>query len=324
MNTFGRLFRVSIFGESHGELVGVLIDGCPPGLQLSVSDFTDDLERRKGGTKGTTTRKEADRPLIRSGIKDGMTTGAPLLIVFENKDTNSEVYERLRYTPRPGHADFTAWKKYKGFNDYRGGGQFSGRLSVGLVAAGVVAKRLCQDFVFKAKLVEAGGSTEIYSAIEAAMKDKDSVGGIVECKISGAPAGLGEPYFDSVESLISYAVFSIPGVKGVEFGSGFQGSRMRGSEQNDEIVDLNGRTRTNNAGGINGGITNGNDIIFRVAIKPTSSIGIQQSTIDLRTGKKTAVTVTGRHDVCIALRMPVIIEAMAAIVMADLAKIKSA
>jgi len=318
MNTFGRLFKVSIFGESHGESVGVLIDGCPPGLALSETDFSGNLERRKSGAKGTTPRRENDVPLIRSGVMDGKTTGTPILILFENRETDSDAYKQIRYTPRPGHADFTAWKKYRGFHDYRGGGHFSGRLAVGLVAAGVIAKKLTGPVVFEARLIEAGGSKDIDNAVEVAIGDKDSIGGIVECRISNVPVGLGEPFFDSVESLISHIVLSVPAVKGIEFGAGFAGSRMRGSEHNDEILNLEGRTKTNNAGGINGGITNGNDVVFRVAVKPTSSIGIPQSTIDLRTGETVQLSVAGRHATCIALRMPVIIEAAAAIVFADL------
>ena len=320
MNTFGRLFKVSIFGESHGGSVGILIDGCPPGLSLSETDFSRDLERRKSGAKGTTPRRESDVPHIMSGILNGKTTGAPILIIFENRETDSSAYEQIRYTPRPGHADFTAWKKYRGLNDYRGGGHFSGRLTVGLVAAGVIAKKLSGPVTFEAKLIEAGGSKDINNAVESAMRDKDSIGGVVECRICNVPIGLGEPFFDSMESLISHIVFSVPAVKGIEFGAGFAGSRMRGSEHNDEILDLAGRTKTNNAGGINGGITNGSDVLFKVAIKPTSSIGIPQSTIDLRTGETVQLSVTGRHDACIALRMPVIIEAAAAIVLADLLK----
>jgi len=320
MNTFGRFFRVSIFGESHGESVGVLIDGTPPGVSLSESDFTSDLERRRGGTKGTTPRKEPDMPLIKSGVMNSMTTGAPILILFENREQDSNVYEKTRYTPRPSHADFTAWKKYRGFNDYRGGGHFSGRLTIGLVAAGVIAKKLTSSIGYEATLIEAGGMQDIEQALRASMTDNDSIGGIVECRIRNVPVGLGEPFFDSVESLISHIVFSIPAVKGIEFGAGFAGSRMRGSKHNDEILDCTGKTKTNNAGGINGGITNGNDVVFRAAIKPASSIAIPQSTIDIRTGEIVKLTVTGRHDTLIALRMPVIMEAAAAIVFADLIK----
>jgi chorismate synthase len=320
MNTFGRFFKVSIFGESHGESVGILVDGCPLGLSLTEADFTRDLERRKSGAKGTTPRKESDTPLFRSGIFNGKTTGAPILILFENNETDSSAYEQVRHTPRPGHADFTAWKKYRGFNDYRGGGHFSGRLTVGLVAAGVIAKKLADPLTFEAKLIEVGGSEKMDEAVEAAIGDKDSIGGIVECRVSGVPVGLGEPFFDSVESLISHIVFSVPAVKGIEFGAGFAGSRMRGSQHNDEILDMKGCTKTNNAGGINGGITNGNDVVFRVAVKPTSSIQAVQSTVDLRTGEAAQLSVEGRHDACIALRVPVIMEAVAAIVFADLLK----
>ena len=320
MNTFGRLFKVSIFGESHGESVGILIDGCPPGLPLPEAEFFHDLERRKSGAKGTTPRRESDVPRIMSGIMDGKTTGAPVLIMFENREADSSAYEQIRYKPRPGQADFTAWKKCQGFNDYRGGGHFSGRLTVGLVAAGVIAKKLTGPVTFEAKLVEAGGSKDIDNAVAAAMRDKDSIGGIVECRINNVPVGLGEPFFDSVESLISHIVFSVPAVKGIEFGAGFAGSRMRGGEHNDEILNVEGRTKTNNAGGINGGITNGNDVVFRVAVKPTSSIQAVQSTIDIRTGETVQLSVAGRHDACIALRMPVIIEAVAAIVFAGLLK----
>jgi chorismate synthase len=322
MNTFGRFFKVSIFGESHGDSVGILIDGCSLGLPLSETDFSRDLKRRKSGAKGTTPRREPDVPRIKSGIMDGKTTGAPILIMFENRGADSSVYEQIRYTPRPGQADFTAWKKYRGFSDYRGGGHFSGRLTVGLVAAGVIAKKLTEPVTFEAQLIEAGGSNDIDNAIADAMGDKDSIGGIVECRISNVPVGLGEPFFDSMESLISHIVFSVPAVKGIEFGVGFAGSRMRGSEHNDEILTLDGHTKTNNAGGINGGITNGNDVVFRVAVKPTSSIQRAQTTIDLRTGEKVQLSVAGRHDTCIALRMPVIIEAAAAIVFADLMSIE--
>lgn len=321
MNTFGRLFKVSIFGESHGACVGILIDGCPPGLSLSEAEFSRDLERRKSGAKGTTSRRERDIPRIKSGVMSGVTTGAPVLIVFENEEADSGVYEEMRYTPRPGQADFTAWKKYHGLNDYRGGGHFSGRLTAGLLAAGIVAKKIAGSVRFESRLIEAGALGDIDKAVEGALKDKDSVGGIVECRIKNIPVGLGEPFFDSVESLVSHIIFSIPAVKGIEFGAGFAGSRMRGSEYNDEIINLEGRTKTNNAGGINGGITNGNDVVFRVAVKPTSSIGISQSAIDVRSGETVQLSIKGRHDTCIAIRMPVIVEAAAAIVFADLLKI---
>ena len=318
MNTFGRLFRVNIFGESHGKCVGALIDGCPAGLELSIEDFAADLERRKSGRPGTTARREEDIPSIMSGLLNSRTTGAPILILLDNKDTDSEAYGKIRMTPRPGHADFVAFQKFGGLNDYRGGGTFSGRLTAALVAAGVVAKKLLSPMSMEAQLLEAGGSTEIGSEIERAIQMGDSIGGMVGCKVKGLPVGLGEPFFDSVESLLSHLIFSIPGIKGIEFGVGFACSRMSGSEYNDEIISVTGETRTNNAGGINGGITNGNDILFRVAVKPTSSISRAQQTIDLETGLQRELIVGGRHDTCIALRAPVIVEAAAAVVMADL------
>lgn len=318
MNAFGRLFRISILGESHGPCVGILIDGCPAGLSISEGEFASDLERRRGGRKGTTPRKEADVPYLKTGVFNGKTTGMPLLITFENKDTDSEAYERIRFTPRPGQADFVAFQKFGGFNDYRGGGHFSGRLTAGLVAAGVIAKKVLAPITVEARLIEAGGSSDIEGAVDAAIEKQDSIGGIVECVVTGLPIGLGEPFFDSVESLVSHIVFSIPAVRGIEFGAGFAAARMMGSEHNDELLSSDGRTKTNNAGGVNGGITNGNDIRFRVAVKPTSSISTIQHTIDIRSGEPVDLSVGGRHDVCIALRMPVIVEAAAAIVFADL------
>jgi len=318
MNSFGRIFRVSILGESHGECVGIIIDGCPAGLSVPAQGFYNDLKRRMGGIEGTTPRKEQDIPLMKSGVFNGITTGAPICILFENKNIDSSAYDNIKDTPRPGHADFTAWKKYNAFNDYRGGGHFSGRLTAGLVAAGVIAKLLIKPVQVEALLIEAGGSQDITAAVQSAIQSKDSIGGIVSCRASGLPTGLGEPFFDSVESLISHMVFSIPAIKGIEFGAGFSSAEMKGSQCNDEIININGETRTNNAGGINGGITNSNDILFKVAVKPTSSIPVTQRTINLKTGEPTELTITGRHDVCIALRVPVIVEAVTAIVLADL------
>ena len=318
MNSFGRLFRVTIFGESHGPCVGVLVDGCPAGLPLDAADFAFDLARRMSGLPGTTARRETDIPSIASGLFEARTTGAPLAILFENRDKDSKAYEPFRRTPRPGQADLTAFQKFGGFNDHRGGGTFSGRLTAGLVAAGVIAKRLIRPVYVEATLVEAGGSTDVEDAVEEAVRARDSIGGIVECRASGVPAGLGEPFFDSAESLLSHLVFSIPGIKGIEFGAGFRGSRMRGSAHNDIIVSGSGKTETNNAGGINGGITNGNELLFRVAVRPTASIAQNQPTIDLDTGQRGEVVGTGRHDACFALRVPVIVEAACAVVLADL------
>ena len=220
MNSFGRIFRVHIFGESHGPSVGVTIDGCPPGLSLTEEDFTVDIERRKGGMqKGTTPRKEDDKPIFVTGWFRNKTTGAPLTILFENKNTRSSDYEKQRDIPRPGHADFVAHKKFGGYEDFRGGGHFSGRLTVCLVAAGVVAKKLLQHINIEAKITEVGGEADIEAGLQKAIDAKDSVGGIVECRVNGLPIGLGEPFFDSVESVIAHAAFAIPAVKGIEFGA---------------------------------------------------------------------------------------------------------
>ncbi len=318
MNTFGRLFRVHVFGESHGELVGVTIDGCPAGITLGIDDFSDDINRRKAGVKGTTPRVEADMPKIVSGVFNDKTTGAPITILFENNNTKSKDYEALKNTPRPGHADLVLKAKFKGYNDYRGGGHSSGRLTLALVAAGVVAKKILSGINVHTQLMEAGGSSDIEAAIEQAIKDQDSIGGIISCSVNGLPIGLGEPFFDSVESLISHAVFSIPAVKGIEFGSGFGAAQMKGSQHNDAIVDATGKTKTNHAGGINGGITNGNELLFKVAIKPTSSTPKEQVTWNEATQSQEKFQVKGRHDLCIALRAPVVVEAVMAMVLADL------
>lgn len=323
MNSFGTLFRVSIFGESHGPSVGISIDGCPPGIPLAVEDFSVDIERRKGGMqKGTTPRKEADLPIILSGHFNGFTTGAPLTIIFENNNTRSGDYEKLRQFPRPGHADFVASQKYKGFEDYRGGGHFSGRLTVCLVAAGVVAKKILatvnEAIACNATILEIGGETDLEKGLQNAIDAKDSVGGIVECVVKNIPMGWGEPFFDSAESLLSHAVFAIPAIKGVEFGAGFKAAKMYGSDHNDTLDSLEGKTGTNHAGGIVGGITNSNDIIFRVAVKPTSSTPKEQQTLNIESGNVETFSVKGRHDLCIALRVPVVLEAVTAMVLADL------
>ena len=339
MNTFGNKFRVSIFGESHGPHIGVTLDGVLPGIPLTEEDFLQDLARRKAGALGTTPRVEADEPHILSGVFEGHTTGAPLTVVFKNTNTRSQDYAKLIDIPRPGHADFTANVKYGGFQDPRGGGHFSGRLTLPVVAAGVVAKKVLAEtieeethghvqFRCAARLVEIGGiadETRWEAALDAAQKEGDSLGGIVECVVDGIPAGLGEPFWDSVESRLSHALFAIPGVRGVEFGDGFAAARMKGSEHNDCFTPdgIDGHEglvtpATNHAGGINGGITNGNPLVFRVAFKPTSSIAKAQKTFDFAKGEMTTLQVPGRHDTCFALRTPVVVEAMAAIVLADL------
>jgi chorismate synthase len=326
MNSFGRLFRVHIFGESHGESVGVNIDGCPAGLPLPPADFLPDLERRKGGMqKGTTPRKEDDLPIFKSGLFNDTSTGSPITILFENKNTRSGDYEKQRAVPRPGHADFVAHTKFGGFEDYRGGGPFSARLTVGLVAAGVIAKKLLKTGAaddggvrIESAILEIGGENDLDKGLQKAIDAKDSIGGIVECRVTGLPIGLGEPFWDSVESLLAHAMFAIPAVRGVEFGTGFAAARMFGSEHNDAIEDLRGRTRTNHAGGVVGGITNGNELVFRIAIKPTSSTPKEQQTLNWETGEQESFSVKGRHDLCVALRAPVIVEAVTAIVLADL------
>lgn len=318
MNSFGRLFRVSIFGESHGPFVGITLDGCPAGIVLDTQDFLQDIQRRKAGATGTTTRIEDDIPEIISGVFNEHTTGAPITILFKNTNTQSKDYASLRNTPRPGHADFVLDKKFNGFNDYRGGGHSSGRLTLCLVAAGVVAKKFLHNISIEAKLMEAGGNENIDEAVEKAIEQQDSIGGIVECRIRGLQIGVGEPFFDSVESLIAHAVFSIPAIKGIEFGSGFGATTMKGSEHNDAIINASGQTKTNHAGGIIGGITNGNEIVFRVAVKPTSSTPQIQNTWNKATESIEPLQVKGRHDLCIALRVPVVVEAVTAIVLADL------
>ena len=296
----------------------MIIDGCPPGIGIDPGDFIPDLERRKSGASGTTARREPDLPEIISGVCRGYTTGSPVTILTFNKDKVSTDYDDFRKIPRPGHADFTASVKYSGFSDMRGSGHFSGRITWGLVVAGVLAKKIAGDITVSAKLISAGGSSDIDSAVKKAIEEHDSIGGIIECVVKNVPAGLGEPFFNSFEAVLSHLMFSIPAIKGIEFGSGFAAAAMKGSVHNDPFADDKGKTLTNNAGGINGGITNGNDIIFRVAVKPTSSTGADQTTFNFETKMMETLKVKGRHDTCIALRMPVIVEAAAAITLADL------
>ena len=320
MNSFGTLFRITLWGESHGPQIGVTLDGVPAGLPLDIPDFEADLARRRSGAKGTTPRQENDLPQIVSGLYKGHTTGAPLTLVFENANTRSGDYDNLLTQPRPSHADRTAAVKFEGWNDPRGGGHFSGRLTLALVAAGVVAKKILGGATFSTRLTAVGGQTDparFDDAIDDALRDEDSVGGIVECRVQGVPLGLGQPFFDSAESMIAHLLFSVPAVKGVEFGSGFAGARMRGSENNDPFLDVEGTTATNNAGGINGGLTNGNELVVRAAVKPTPSIGREQMTYNLATNKVEPLMIRGRHDVCVALRGAVVVEAAVAIALAN-------
>lgn len=318
MNQFGRIFRLSIYGESHGHEVGIIVDGCPPGLVLYPEMFEDDMSRRRGGQgKGTTPRVETDVPILCSGIYQGKTTGAPILMRFENRNVRSEDYEKQRDIPRPGHVDWVAQQKFRGFQDYRGGGHFSARLTAGLVAAGVVAKKILGGIDVEAKLIEAGGDADLEAGLAKAIAAKDTIGGIVECTVSGVPVGLGDPFFDSIESVLAHLLFSIPAVKGVEFGAGFESARMYGSQHNDPIIDAQGTTSSNNNGGILGGLSNGNDLVFRVAIKPASSTPFPQKSFNWTTNTMEDFSIKGRHDLCVALRAPVIVEAVAAIALAD-------
>ena len=343
MNTFGRKFRVSIFGESHGEAIGVVLDGVPAGLELSEEDFVKDIDRRRSGAKGTTPRKESDKPQIVSGVFEGHTTGAPLTIIFRNENTKSQDYDLFAAMPRPGHADLTAALKWDDCQDPRGGGHFSGRLTLPVVAAGVVAKKIIADATIlddtpcneiSARIVELGGIPAETSAqegdpcisdiqktwqdaIDVAIKEGDSLGAVIECTVPDIDPGYGEPFWDSVESVLAHGIFSIPGVRGIEFGDGFKAAAMKGSEHNDPIGE-DGRPVRNGAGGVNGGITNGAPIVFRAAFKPTSSIRKAQQTFNFATGKMDTLAVPGRHDVCFALRAPVVVEAVTAITLADL------
>ncbi len=383
MNIFGRKFRLEIFGESHGEAIGCVMDGVPAGIPLSVGDFARDIARRSPGEAGaaargetalpdaTTPRCEADIPIILSGVYEGCTSGAPLTIIFRNSNTRSGDYAQFRDIPRPGHADYVAGVKWKGFNDPRGGGHFSGRITLPLVAAGTVAKkalahlctrgleaneasglaagvpsglaagsaqscaggsaRSCAEGAarngadgaepqIRAELIALGGESDTSawpSLLEDIRRAGDSLGGVVECTVDGLPAGLGEPFFDSLESVISHGIFSIPGVRGIEFGDGFRAAAMKGSEHNDPYGQ-DGKPAKNGAGGINGGISNGSQLVFRVAFKPTSSIARAQKSWNFTEGRMDTLKVRGRHDVCFALRTPVIVEAVTAAALLDL------
>ena len=351
MNTFGRKFRVTVFGESHGEAVGVVLDGVPAGLELCEADFEKDILRRKSGAKGTTPRLESDQPQILSGVFEGHTTGAPLAIIFRNENVKSQDYAQFAAMPRPGHADLTAALRWDDCNDPRGGGHFSGRMTLPVVAAGVVAKKILADATIldetpcseiNAELVELGGiplpfldaqslrdgsdavadmPDEWKEELERAAAEGDSLGAVIECTVPAIDPGYGEPFWDSVESQIAHAVFAIPGVRGVEFGDGFEAAAMMGSQHNDPIGP-DARPVKNGAGGVNGGLTNGAPIVFRVAFKPTSSFSRAQQTFNFETGETDTLEIKGRHDVCYALRCPVVVEAMTAITLADFALLR--
>jgi chorismate synthase len=350
-SSLGKLFTITSFGESHGRCVGAVIEGCPAGLGITEADIQSELDKRKpGGSIATTERREADKVEIISGIFNGKTTGAPVCLIIWNQDINSKDYEKNRFLPRPGQADYTAFMKYGGFNDYRGGGMFSGRLTASLVMGGAIAKRvlsllkieiLAHTIAIGSLSAEARGFQEIREnrdknplrcadpkaaeamarAIETVKKEGDSLGGIIESIALNMPVGLGEPSFDTLDGELAKAMLAIPAVKGVEFGSGFSAASRRGSENNDPFTIKDGRivTVTNNAGGILGGISSGMPLVLRVAIKPTPSIARSQATVNMKDMANVSLSVEGRHDACIVPRAVVVVEAMMAITICDLA-----
>lgn len=323
-STYGEKIKVSIFGESHSAAIGVNIDGLPAGIRIDMEELQAFMDRRAPGrSKYATPRKEADRPEFLCGIRDGITCGTPVTAIISNENTRSADYDDMKDTPRPGHADYTAHVKYGDANDYRGGGHFSGRLTAPLCIAGGIFKQiLAKDGItIDARILEIGGnSSNPFAAVSEAMKDGDSVGGIIECVITGLAAGVGEPMFDGLENVLARAVFSIPAVKGIEFGRGFDAARIRGSENNDEFYyeGEEVRTRTNNHGGILGGISSGMPVVFRVAVKPTPSIAIEQSSISYSREENVKLKVGGRHDPCIVPRAVPCVEAAAAMALYDM------
>ncbi|MDD4860132.1 MAG: chorismate synthase [Dehalococcoidales bacterium] len=351
-NSLGKIFTVTVFGESHGRCVGAVVDGCPAGLSLAEADIQPELDQRRAvDSAASTPRLEEDRVEILSGVFNGITTGAPLTMVVWNKNVSSADYDKNRFLPRPGHADYTAFVKYGGFNDYRGGGMFSGRLTAAFVMAGAVAKKLLGQLGIEvlAHTVEIGGisaksldyneikknagqnplkcsdidaAANMMRLIEQVKKEGDSVGGMIEGVALNVPAGLGEPLFDTLDGELAKALLAIPAVKGVEFGNGFAAARRRGSENNDPFTVKAGRivTTTNNAGGILGGISNGMPVVVRVAVKPTPSIAREQNTVDLQNMQDAPITVQGRHDTCIVPRAVPVVEAMMAVTICDFAR----
>jgi chorismate synthase len=350
-NSLGKLFTMTSFGESHGGCVGVVVDGCPAGLPLALKDIQGEVDRRKaGGSPASTARREKDKVEILSGVLDGYTTGAPICLLIRNEDLDDSDYEKIRFKLRPGHADYTAFIKYGGFNDWRGGGRFSGRITAGFVMAGAVAKKLLNliGTEIVAHTVAIGGVTArpvdyaeikkkvmkdlLFCADPAASKKMaeliakvkeagDSLGGIIEGIAFNLPVGLGEPLFDNLDGDLAKALFAIPAVKGVEFGAGFAAADTKGSENNDPFLIKNSRivTATNNAGGVLGGISSGMPLVVRVAVKPAASIAIEQKTVDIQKMKSAAIRVGGRHDVCIVPRAVPVVEAMMAVTLADFA-----
>lgn len=326
MNSFGKIFKITIFGESHGPCIGVTIDGVLPGLDICDNDFENDLKRRNPSSPYLTERKETDTPKIMSGIFNGKTTGAPITIIFENKNIDSSFYEMIKDILRPSHADFASRIKYKGFNDYRGGGIFSARLTVAMVAAGVVAKKIInkinKNIKINSYIISIGKanypSNESEEILKKAKEEGNTVGGKIKTIISGLNIGIGQPFFDGVESYLSHILFSIPSIKAISFGTGFESSQMHGSDYVDIILDSTGKTKTNNSGGINGGLTNGNDVEFTCYFRPPSSMKKEVESVNLRSNEKVNLSFKGRYDVAPVLRSAVIVEAACAIGLTDL------
>ncbi len=319
MNTFGELFRITLYGESHQPTIGVVIDGVMPGLTLDEGLIREDLKKRNPEAIGTTPRKEPDQFEITAGHVNHVTTGSPLHLMIRNQNIQSKDYSHLKTHPRPGHADYVASVKYHNHHDYRGGGRFSGRLTAPMVMAGSVAKMML-PYAFEHALVQAGtltDMTQLDAYLSQIQAEGDSVGGIIEVRVTGLPVGLGEPMFEKIESKIGALLFAIPAVKGVEFGTGFSGITKKGSEFNDAILDEKGTTKSNHSGGISGGLTNGNPLVVRVFIKPTSSIQKAQTSYEKTSGEVKPLKVGGRHDVCIARRAGIVIENAVAICLAD-------
>jgi chorismate synthase len=351
-DSLGTLFRITSFGESHGKAVGIVVEGCPAGLPLTEADIQPDLDRRRPMTNtASTSRREADEAVILSGVHGGHTTGAPLCLLAWNRDADSSAYEQLTNIPRPGHADYTAYVKYAGLADPRGGGRFSGRITAGFVMAGAVARKVlaAHNIEIMAHTIAIGGiearaidikdirrlaplsalscadtaaEKRMLKAIEAAREAGDSLGGVVEVQALGIPAGWGEPVFSTADGELARAYLAVPAVKGVEFGAGFKAAVLKGSENNDPFIIRDGAvsTTTNNAGGILGGITSGQAVVARIAIKPTPSIALNQRSVNLETMTETEVTIAGRHDACIVPRAVVVMEAMTAVVLCDLGR----
>lgn len=320
MNTFGDFFKITLYGESHQKAIGVVVDGMIPGTLIDENLIKEDLKKRNPVAIGTTPRKEPDVFMMTSGVLNQKATGSPIHMMIENVNVKSSDYDALRNHPRPGHADYVASVKYHQFHDPRGGGRFSGRLTAPLVMAGSLAKMML-PFEFKHRLTQVGtlkDMSKIDAYLTKIQEENDSVGGIIEVKVDGLPVGIGEPMFSKIESKIGQMLFSLPAVKGVQFGTGFDGIEKKGSDFNDLIMDEKGTTKTNHSGGVSGGISNGNPLLVKVFIKPTSSISKAQDSFNTASKRVEKLSVKGRHDVCIARRAGIVIENSVAIVLADL------